>query len=460
MNTFPSSSDEFYGCRDDRTNRCTDRRDYQDAGVAVYLTPALAGTRTGQVMLLASANLLSRWCRHVTLMVPPVRPRPSLGGRWSDLADAALAQMRDADPFGTFSRCADSVPTSEIALCIGEEAPELPATHRVFINAAGWAACISRDQPVRLTSGGDENCLGAVAAACLGIGQVFKLALGLPQDRLLRNGVLDLFRLDWTNKPQPGAWPMDLEVGHILMVGAGSVGSSTAYCMRLAGLRGQITVLDKDIVKVENFNRSPIFGRSSFGTTKADATADFLSGSGLRSAPLALWWNEFVEQHGRNMFPFDVWLPLANEFNVRHSMQHGVPPLMIHASTTANWGVNHGRHLPGNDDCLVDRFPREVTSQHLACATGEAPVDETTIDAALPFASLFAGLLVTADLVRAQFPDYPQVPNFALFDWYGTMDSVQAWDKRPRPDCICRSQHLDFHRQFNARTRHWSKFNF
>ena len=42
------------------------------------------------------------------------------------------------------------------------------------------------------------------------------------------------------------------------MVGAGSVGSAV-YCMRLAGVTGKVKVLDKDVIKIENFNRSPIF---------------------------------------------------------------------------------------------------------------------------------------------------------------------------------------------------------
>ena len=106
-------------------------------------------------------------------------------------------------------------------------------------------------------------------------------------------------------------------------------------------------------------------------------------------------------------------------------------------------------------------FQDEAGAADLACATGE--YDRTRrerIDAALPFCSLFAGLLVTAELLRLQLPDYPQVPNFALFDWYATLDTIQKWDKAPRPGCICQQQNRDFHQTFNKTTRHWSKFRF
>lgn len=85
----------------------------------------------------------------------------------------------------------------------------------------------------------------------------------------------------------------------------------------------------------------------------------------------------------------------------------------------------------------MDRFPTEVSAEQLTCATGQVEVANVSVDAALPFASMFAGLLIAADLVRAQLPDYPQIPNFALFDWYGP-----------------------FHEQFNAASKYRKVFGF
>jgi hypothetical protein len=108
----------------------------------------------------------------------------------------------------------------------------------------------------------------------------------------------------------------------------------------------------------------------------------------------------------------------------------------------------------------VDRFPAEVSAEQLTCATGQVEVANVSVDAALPFASMFAGLLIAADLVRAQLPDYPQIPNFALFDWYGPF-VIQAWDRKPRPDCgVCRDQGQAFHEQFNAASNYRKVFGF
>ncbi|MCX6543516.1 MAG: ThiF family adenylyltransferase [Acidobacteria bacterium] len=460
MSDFPASAEEFYALRDDRTNRCSGSRSYQRTSCAVCVSEATAATPAGQVMVLAAANLLSRWCRRVTIVLPPTSVHPLLRLGIADLGELILAQMRDADPFGDFVIKADGAIAVEIALGIGEDACFTSNAANVFINASGWHAAVSLERPFELPPTAGPNWLGAIAAACLGVGQAFKIALHMPAMHFVRNGVFDLFQLNWSHDNGHASWPPELHVGNVLMVGAGSVGSAAAYCMRFAGLAGSITIVDKDRVKVENLNRSAVFGRGTVGLTKADAVARFLASSALTPTPVDLWWHEFLKQRRRSSFDFDVWLPLANEGNVRLGMQHNVPPLMVHASTTANWGVNHGRHMPGRDDCLADRFPTEVSAESLTCATAEVVVLEAGVDAALPFASLFAGLLVAADLVRAQLSGYPQVPNFALFDWFGTMESIQAWDRKPRPGCICQDQGVAFHDQFNGRTRYRNLFRF
>jgi len=456
MNGFPVSAEEFYRLRDDRTNLCCGDRAYQHTACVLHVSPAAATRPEVQVMVTVAANLLSRWCRKVTLVMPPMKADPALGLGGDDLGELVIAQMRDADPFGQF-RLGERDDQAYVTLDIGEGGTVPNGPNPVHINASGWLAAISREEPTSLPVHGEPNWVGAIAAACLGVAQVFKIAVGMPTSQYLRDGVLDMFQLAWSSDRNQSPWPADLNIGKILMVGAGSVGSAAAYCMRLAGLAGALTIVDKDLVEVENFNRSPLFGRSAYGLNKAKTVEAFLNGSSLTSLGVPLWWNDFLLQHTRSSIDFDVWLPLANEFEVRQAIQHNVPPLMIHASTGNNWGVNHGRHIPGRDDCLVDRFPAD-TAPSFTCATGPIPTSAKPIDAALPFASLFAGLLITADLVRAQLPGYPQIPNFALFDWYGPLNVIQAWDRIPREGCICKEQGSSFHRLFNAGTKHWHLF--
>ena len=100
--SFPTAAAEFYALRDDRTNRCTPLRSYQDATCILYLSSSFAETRAAQVTFLAAANLLSRWCRHVTLVAPHATLDSAPGSRSDNVVEAALKQMKDADPFGSF----------------------------------------------------------------------------------------------------------------------------------------------------------------------------------------------------------------------------------------------------------------------------------------------------------------------------------------------------------------------
>lgn len=162
-----------------------------------------------------------------------------------------------------------------------------------------------------------------------------------------------------------------------------------------------------------------------------------LENSSLRLTAVESWWDEFASTKDTN--DFDICLPLANERGVRWSMQHNAPPLMLHGSTGINGGVNFGRHLPGRGDCLVERFP-ETGGAPLVCATSKVSTPAGALDAALPFASVFAGLLVVADLGRLLMRCDPQVPNLAVMDFGSDLSTPLLIDRKAHPGCFCQDQ--------------------
>jgi len=414
----------FYTLRDDRTNRCAPSPAYQCVRCTVTLQEDLLASRTGRVLFGVVGNLLARWCRHVTFVVPTPDP----------VVEETLSVMRDADPFGTFTATTSGAPEMGIHLHLGRE-PHASTDQTVVVDAGGWLAWLGTTEGPALPTD-EQNILGAVAAACLGVAQVFKIA-SEPQGQRLRSGVFDMCSLSWTDTiPPPRRWEA-FALGRLLLVGAGSVGSAVAYVLHLAQATADLTVVDKDRVGIENLNRSPLFGMQVIGLPKVTALTRALTGSTVRVAPVDAWWDEFVTASDTGVF--DIWLPLANERGVRWSMQHNIPPLMIHASTGVNGGVNFGRHIPGRGDCLIERFP-DTVSAPLACATSPVPTPQGAIDAALPFASVFAGLLVVADLARLLMPGYPQVPNLTVLDFGSDLAQPLLVDRNARPGCLCHEQ--------------------
>lgn len=456
MDPFPITARDFYAKRDDRTNRCAEAA-YQTAHCVVTSDVRAIETFSGQVMLLAALNLLSRWCRRVSIVIPDINLHQEIDGRSPKFADFVLSQMCDADPFGAFEIIKTPPPDVTIQLHAGENMRQC-ASRSVVISASGWLASISRNGHLAFPATDSPNFFGALAAACFGVAQVFKFALGSPDDDLIADGVFDLFTLSRAPSQQSLSdhdYIQSPELGKVLMVGAGSVASAAAYCLGLMNPSCELAVVDRDRVKVENFNRSPIFGKRTYGLPKADALVAYLESPRIIVTAHNMWWDDFIRAHGRPPNRFDLWLPLANEFGVRWSMQNNYPPLLVHASTTNNWGVNHGRHRFGRDDCLADRFPSELPQTALRCSSAEVGSETERVDAALPFLSMFAGALVVAELARLQLPEYPQCPNFALIDFGGDVSGIQAWDRKPRSTCLCQTQSATIHKTFNGGTKYF-----
>jgi hypothetical protein len=246
--------------------------------------------------------------------------------------------------------------------------------------------------------------------------------------------------------------PQDLSIGQALMTGAGSVASSALFFSDLFGLRAHIDLVDADWTKIENFARSPVFGRMGYGRRKVEVLGEHFARSSLALRPIPTWWHE--ADVSPTLEGYDLVLPLANEHGIRWELQNRVPPLMVHASTGRNWNVTFSRHIPGRDDCLVDRFEGLHEKAALRCAEGtiatEGPI---TIDAALPFLSFFAGLLVATDLVRLRLPHYPHTPNFAHYSFRANRFVPQVHARGPRTGCICQDQG-DLFWQLRSNTRY------
>jgi hypothetical protein len=312
--------DAFYRLRDDRTERCVPEvRRYQEVKILVRLASEQAGTFRGQVLAVVAANLLSRWCRQVMLAIPdvPLHERLCLKG-WSTLRERIRAEVDDADPYGDFRFCDGPVPPADFVLGLGPESG--PADYGV--DGGGWVAIGTRQQKPLSLAEDPLNPIGPAIAACFGVAQAFKWAVGQPLEQHLGELQFSAFHLalarDLNGQLPPCASALDL--GRTLMVGIGSVGSALLYFLRMFPLAGSLTLVDHDTVGVENLNRSPLFGVQMYGRNKAEVGADYLIGTGLHVQPCPGRYAAFLAQHPRRPHQFDLVLPLANEDRVRGAL--------------------------------------------------------------------------------------------------------------------------------------------
>lgn len=446
------SREEFYRLRDDRTDRYVQERSYRDAKCLLFANERVASSFAGQVMILTAANLLSRWCRRIDLYFPDqgLHDRLTLNG-WQTLHQRVTGEVRDADPFGEFRIVREPVSRYDFRLQVGTGS----ASHFAdfIIDGGGWLAYGYRRGSVDITHH-SLNPVGPAVAACLGVAQVFKQAIGQPEDQLFNDVVYSAFDLALKGEAGP-EMPTHIDLGRTQMIGVGSVGSAVLYFLKMLPVVGSLTLIDHDIVKIENLNRSPLFGISSSGQNKSDVGRNYLldvQGLDVQSYPIK--YSEFIRRHGRQLNSVDLLLSLANEDHVRWTIENNEPPLMIYGTTTRDWGLNFGRHIPLQEDCLVCRYPEDGQEVQLVCAEGQIETQaQQQIDAALPFLSVLAAALVVSEVIGLQLKGYPFHENFAFIDLKNKLERVIKYNRRPKPNCLCSQRTHPIFEHFNGKTK-------
>ena len=143
------------------------------------------------------------------------------------------------------------------------------------------------------------------------------------------------------------------------------------------------------------------------------------------------------------------------EYNVRWAIENNYPPLMIYGTTTMDWGINLGRHIPFIDDCLVCRYPEKKENIQYVCSEGKLydPKQED-IDAALPFLSPLAAILIVAEVIKAQLKGYPFNEDFAFLDFKGKTEKILKYQRKPKRNCFCRNKNEDIFWCYNEFTKY------
>lgn len=382
--------EEFYLERDRRTCEYG-IHDRLDAPVGVVVGEDAANKPGGQLAVLSLVNMLARLHRRLALHVPSTPLLRSSLVPADRLDDAAEALARTIDPFiklehGTSWSC---------GIGLGSH-PRISAPWYAGNN--GDVALIDR-HPLPFDSVNGPS-LGAALAACLGAGNLLLQVLGNTQ-RPSRVSAWDLSEGDDARLGPEILGPLD--VGNVMQIGAGGVGSCLAYWLREFGVRGQWSIVDGDLVELHNANRClGLFphhaGWAGAGVSnKADAAASLFE---AQAKPV--WFDE-IDQ---DSYQVDLLLPLANERQVRHAIACRGEPFIIHATTSRIWEAQLHRHIPDRDDCIQCRMPGPQEQAQFACSTAKLETqDARSADAALPFLSAGAGLVLLSGLYRLQFGD-------------------------------------------------------
>ncbi len=417
--------DEFYRQRDRRTNEYLGTTPLDPAPVHVSVGREATKSRAGQTAATALLNLLARSHRVITVDIPSTKvpllidlPRD----RASTLSEYLFNQMRAIDPCGDF-RSSHSMPHGFLSIGVGKEAD---ADCMWFIGAHNSIALLNKSQQDFDNSEGTLR--GAALAACLGAAAMFRAQLHMET----APRVLSCWNYEDGDRAEEGPLSLEaLNVGRVLMIGAGAVGSALGFWLRVFGEAGNWVIADKDQIAVHNLNRSLLFTAAEAGWPmgvpkyKCDVVAEALHSA----VPARAWYDEYV---ANNPSEFDVVLCLANERGIRHELSCRNFSVVLHATTGVNWTSQLHRHIPGVDDCVFCRAG-EITPVQFGCSTGEVVTAEgKRSDAALPFLSAASGLMLATLLQRLQAGG---IHELDCNDWRWDFNSLYRMSSRAKRSC-------------------------
>jgi len=383
------AANDFYQHRNQRTMQYAGNEIFDRHPVSVIVDDTIAGTQACQALVLALANQLARVHRRVNFILrdAPLQTWSLRSG--STIYEALRNTVYAIDPFGAFS-FNESWPHS-IRLGIG--APNDVCDW--YVGADGARARLDI-RPCSFNTALPGTVRGAALSACLGAAAVFRSQLGM------RTSPRVLSAWNFAEGEDADRGPAEVsavDVGRVLMVGAGAVAAALVYWLRVFGVNGIWVVVDKDKVMIHNLNRGMLFTADDAGWPDQDAAykADVCAKCLPNCTSTRRWLHE--TQIDRDT---DLILALANEYNVRTTIAQINAPLVLHATTGETWLSELHRHVPGRDDCIACRT-RDVKAPTMGCSTAKVEdLTKVSSDAALPFLSAASGLMLATALQRLQ----------------------------------------------------------
>lgn len=465
MIKFPIVEAVWYEKRDHRTKLVDNLDGFDRYKVGIVIGWKNLNNFKTQLMTWLASNMLARWCRHIVVQIEGDVLSVLNGTKGKDFRLSLQSELFNIDPYLNlqFSTIDDSVNT---LLTIGCEVPHLK-DKSVWIDSDGWRAGIGAGQnPCRPSTNEDSNIIGSCFAACLGCAEIFRRAIGKDEMREKETwySLYDFSKSTEISLTKNALFTDDIQLGHIHQVGCGAVGASLDYLLSLTDWKGDIDLIDFDSVDISNCNRSlPFLAWDTVNETKKVKICERIlsTNRNISTRIFEKDYSEFIKEgYLFNPTP-DLILCLANDRGIWSTIQHNYPPLVYHATTTPNWGINVGRHIPRAEWCILCRFHQELQKTYRfipPCSTGtivEQTEDTQPIEGVLPFLSSMSAILILSELAKTNIQDYPVNKAFIQFSAKTAGGAFLQSQTQIKEDCVCSSQHLSTYPASIRNTKYW-----
>jgi hypothetical protein len=321
----------------------------EEVCVGISFDRDAAESREGRALLDLTVRLLARLYPNIE-----VRPEPGADVFAEQLTDLAMA----INPHITLTD------HSDVGIAVGRNASAFDRT--IFAGSRGWTATLSQNTPQ--ATGDSLIPFGAGTAACLAAAAVFRAVLLDEPDTgqtdvtfSCLNGV-DLIPDpvipdDGWNLPEPA-----------VLVGCGAIGQATVWALSRSPLRGDLFLVDGELIELNNMQRYVLTTRKDEDAVKAELAAAHIT-SVLNPRTHNGDWASFTAAFG---YRWTAVLTALDSATHRRAVQAALPRWIANAWTQ-----------PGDLGISTHTFLAGACLACLYLPTGPGPSEDAIVSDAL-----------------------------------------------------------------------------
>lgn len=333
-----------------------------DLRVALIADGSNISSHAAQTTFVTAALLMARSGHKVFLMAPDVEmiaPQPPL--RSGKIINQLTIVGNNILPNLEF---AVGEPDGEVDLAIGlgDSPIRIRSRRKIRLNATAWSGSIAReDQPYPWQAA--LWPFGALAAAGLGAGEAFKMAMyKLLPYAARRASTAAVFAPVGEARFQLALddTPLSRDLGQVDCISGGAITNSILYCLaRIPGVTAYGRIIEPDTADFSNLNRNMLLLRSSCEPPSALKASDLASTlcPGLCFEPVAELYDSRLAATIQPLAP--SVLVGVDDIPTRWLIQEASPSLLI-VGATSHWSAMASFHSPGIGcaQCLHDKDHR------------------------------------------------------------------------------------------------------
>lgn len=339
-------------------------------------------------------------------------------------ASLQAAAIEEATEYGTPERILFGTDGGALALGLGCRVGDQP-----FVTAAGWVVGVNRE-----LVGPPAAAPAAAFAAAAGVAKLFRAMFGATATAIRESWQLSLWSLA-TDGDGPSS--PDIDLGSVLAIGAGAIGSGLAQVLRHSGWRGHIEFVDGQLYEEANHETTLLISQQNGRdcAPKAEILARLLNRSSVSSH------GERAVIDGSHQILSQGWRALVvgvDNAELRQVLDRVRMPIYnagVGGSRDDAGHVLWSRHDPAAGDHVLSSLYRGGTTTEISTSES-APADITdacsrlayaNVSLAAPFLGLAAGALLAAGLARRT----EETANYVKLDLLGHQRYFLA-DRRRR----------------------------